>query len=113
MRIGFNTKSDEQRYLVLDHCHMCQLLNGGEFNNGLYKEVTMNTQNGYTIVEVMLILVIIFGIIGYVMNIVKFTRCDFESPYKCELIRGIGIIPPIGAVTGYVTIKDDKHESQD
>lgn len=45
---------------------------------------------------------------GYVMNIVKFVRLDFEQPVKAEILRGIGIFPPIGAVMGWVPIKDGK-----
>lgn len=46
---------------------------------------------------------------GWVNNIVKFTECDFESPYKCEVIRGIGIAPiaPMGVITGYMDLEND------
>ena len=43
---------------------------------------------------------------GWVVNCVKFARLDFEAPYKAEILRGIGIIPPIGAVMGWVPISD-------
>lgn len=45
---------------------------------------------------------------GWVMNIVKFVRLDFEQPIKAEVLRGLGIIPPIGAVMGWIPIKDGK-----
>jgi hypothetical protein len=45
---------------------------------------------------------------GYVMNVVKFVRLDFETPVKAEILRGIGIFPPVGAVMGYIPIKDGK-----
>lgn len=45
---------------------------------------------------------------GWVMNIVKFTQLDFEQPIKAEVLRGIGIFPPIGAVMGWIPIKDGK-----
>ena len=44
---------------------------------------------------------------GYIANLVKFVQCDFEDPYKAEVIRGIGVvIPPVGVVCGYLTIED-------
>lgn len=45
---------------------------------------------------------------GYVSNIIKLTRCDFEAPYKAEVIRTIGLLPPVGVIIGYVTIEDGK-----
>lgn len=35
----------------------------------------------------------------WVFNFVKLTRCDFESPWKCEVIHGIGLFPPAQVVT--------------
>ncbi len=50
---------------------------------------------------------------GYVLNIVALCKCDFEPSYKAEVIRTIGVImPPVGAVTGYVDIEDEASESQ-
>lgn len=44
---------------------------------------------------------------GYISNVVKFVNCDFSSPYKAELIRGVGVLfPPVGMVAGYVEIED-------
>jgi hypothetical protein len=43
---------------------------------------------------------------GYVMNIVKLTRTDFQSPHKAEAIRLVGLFPPVGIVTGWINIKD-------
>ncbi len=46
-------------------------------------------------------------VVGYVKNVAGFTRCDFETPYKAEIIRGTGILfPPVGMIAGYVDIKD-------
>jgi len=49
------------------------------------------------------------GFIGWGMNTYKLVvECDFASPYKCEGIRTIGtFVPVIGAVTGYIDIKDE------
>lgn len=49
----------------------------------------------------------VLPVIGYVTNIVKLCQCDFKTPYKAELVRGVGVVVPVvGMVTGYLTIKD-------
>lgn len=73
-------------------------------------------EKGFTAIEILSLawfllvaLVMMLGIVGWSMNIYKLTKCDFESPYKSEIIRGAGVaIPVIGAITGYVDIKDKK-----
>jgi len=46
-------------------------------------------------------------IIGWLMNIYKFSQYDFDTPLKAEVVRGIGIaVAPMGAVIGYMDIKD-------
>ena len=49
------------------------------------------------------------GFIGWGMNTYKLVvECDFASPYKCEGIRAVGtFVPVVGAVTGYIDIKDE------
>lgn len=45
--------------------------------------------------------------IGYIANIYRACKLDYESPYKAEAIRVIGIfIPPMGGVVGYIDIED-------
>lgn len=45
---------------------------------------------------------------GIGLNIYKLTQCDFQAPYKAEIIRGIGAFPfvPLGIVAGYLHIND-------
>jgi len=43
---------------------------------------------------------------GWISNVYQYTKLDFKSPYKAEAIRTIGLIPPIGAVIGYIKIND-------
>lgn len=73
----------------------------------------LKNEKGFSLLE--LVIVIIFfaalipGVIGYVMNIYKLTKCDFDAPYKAEIIRGAGIpFFPLGVIAGYCTIKDGK-----
>ena len=47
------------------------------------------------------------GAFGWGMNIYKMTQLDFASPYKAEVIRGVGLIPVFGAITGYMTIGEE------
>lgn len=45
---------------------------------------------------------------GYVNNVVLLVNCDFKAPYKAEALRIIGVlVPPIGAIEGFVTINDN------
>ena len=43
---------------------------------------------------------------GYVMNIYKFTQCDFKASYKCEVMHGIGMVTPLGPVFGYFDFRE-------
>ena len=50
----------------------------------------------------------IFGLflsIGWVINLTKLANCDFEPPYKAEIIHGIGVfVPPVGMVVGLLDL---------
>ena len=67
-------------------------------------------EKGFTLAEVMVtvffVSILFLGITGYVKNIIKLTKCDFESPYKAEVLRVIGVIPVVGAVTGMEHVSD-------
>jgi hypothetical protein len=65
----------------------------------------MNLQD--TLVVLLAILIICLPV-DYVVNIVKFFCCDFDAPYKAEVIRGICIFPlaPLGCVVGWIPISD-------
>lgn len=56
-------------------------------------------------------IVIVLGFVGWCMNVYKLTQLDFEEPYRAEAIRAVGLIPPIGAVTGYITIGEEHEEN--
>ena len=60
----------------------------------------MRKQKGFTAVELVIVLVAVFGIVAWFWNAAKIASCDFESNYKCEVIHGIGIIvPPLSVIT--------------
>ena len=49
---------------------------------------------------VFLLIVKIYFIVAFIVNISKLVNCDFEEPWKDEIIHGIGlVIPPAAAVT--------------
>lgn len=60
------------------------------------------------IMETLLRLILILAIIGCVKDVIHFVECNFKTPYKAEALYGIGImIPPVGAVIGYINIKNN------
>ena len=62
----------------------------------------MKYQKGF-VPLVSIIIVLVVGI-GWVKNVIKLSDCDFEAPYKAEIIHGVGLIPPVGMVTGWLNI---------
>lgn len=50
------------------------------------------------------IALLILPAVGWVKNIYKLTECDFEKPYKAEVIHTVGLIPIVGAVTGWIDV---------
>ena len=62
----------------------------------------MKKQKGYITIAILPFIFLLFMAIGWSMNIYKFTQCDFEAPYKAEVIHAIGIIPVVGMITGWM-----------
>ena len=54
-----------------------------------------------TILIIQVVFLLVMGT-GWVKNVVKLSECDFKAPYKAEVIHAVGIIPPIGMVTGWL-----------
>lgn len=53
---------------------------------------------------IQLIIVLVVGT-GWVKSIYKLSDCDFVSPYKAEVIYGIGVfVPPVGMITGWLDL---------
>jgi len=42
--------------------------------------------------------------IDWVKNLIALSNCDFESPYRCEIVHGVDIIPPVGVITGWIDV---------
>jgi len=41
---------------------------------------------------------------GWIQDIIKLSNCDFKAPYKAEVVYGIGLIPVVGMVTGWLDV---------
>ncbi len=70
----------------------------------------MKKKAGFTVVELLMVVamisILVAAFLPYVWNGVKLANCDFESPYKCEAIHGIGVVvPPSSIIT--VWFEDD------
>jgi hypothetical protein len=66
---------------------------------------TSKKMKGFTKLEIAIVLIFIWIAVSWVFNLIKLTHCDFEAPYKCEIIHGIGIIPPVALVTAHMNFK--------
>jgi hypothetical protein len=53
------------------------------------------------------------AVCGWCLNVYKLTQCDFEAPYKAEVIRGIGVpFGPVGIFAGYLDIEDGENHDE-
>lgn len=67
-------------------------------------------QRGYTLTELMVVLTtelmvvltIMIVVISWTVNAVRLVSCDFEAPYKAEVLHTIGLIPIIAPITVWV-----------
>lgn len=50
------------------------------------------------------LVVVIFIAVSWIVNINKLIDCDFEAPYKAEVIHSIGLVPIISVVTAWVDV---------
>jgi len=52
--------------------------------------------------QILSIVILIVVGTGWVKNVIKLTSCDFEAPFKCEITHAVGLIPPVGMITGWI-----------
>jgi hypothetical protein len=55
------------------------------------------------IIALSVLIIVVVGT-GLVKNLIKLTECDFEAPYKAEVIHTVGLIPPVGMITGWLDV---------
>lgn len=61
-------------------------------------------KNSWMIVLILLTI----SVYGWVLNIYKLVKLDFEPPYKAEVIRTIGIpVGIVGSVVGYINFDEE------
>ena len=52
----------------------------------------------------MAVILILAAAVGWVKNLIKLSECDFEEPYKAEVVHAVGLVPVVGMVTGYLDV---------
>lgn len=63
----------------------------------------MKHERGFTSVELFVVLVFLFGGVGWVWNIVKIAGSDFAQITGMLILRIVGVfLAPLGAVLGYI-----------
>ena len=62
----------------------------------------MLNQKGFTIIELIFALGVIFLTSGEIMCIYRFCKCDFEPSYKAEIIYAASFVTGVGGITGYI-----------
>lgn len=64
--------------------------------------------------QALLLVVVIFSVfsvmsVTWLLNLYQLSRCDFESPYDCEILHGIPVVlPPISVVSVFIKPDMDK-----
>jgi hypothetical protein len=47
----------------------------------------------------LMILVWLYGITAWIVNLVMLLNCNFAGPWRDEIVHGIGLIGPIAMIT--------------
>ena len=70
-------------------------------------------QNGFVAVVLVIVIIVLFLLVGWILNIVKLCDCDFQTPAKEEVVRIIGIfVAPVGGIIGWIDISDGQIENK-
>ena len=70
-------------------------------------------QNGFVAVVLVIVIIVLFLLVGWILNIVKLCDCDFQTPAKVEVVRIIGIfVAPVGGIIGWIDISDGQIENK-
>lgn len=63
-----------------------------------------NPSNAKALGGFMIIVYILLALVSWVINLSQLINCDFEAPYKCEVIHAVGVfIPPTQVITVFFT----------
>jgi hypothetical protein len=66
----------------------------------------MKKAKGYTSIHLLFIFLFLFICVSWIKNLLMLIDCDFEAPYKAEVVHTIGLIPPAAMVTAWIDIDD-------
>lgn len=61
------------------------------------------------IIVIIYVTILLAAVCGWGLNVYKLTQLDFEPSYKAEILRTVGLIPPVGAIMGWITLDEDSH----
>lgn len=68
--------------------------------------------SGFTLIELIYVMILLFFVLGVIpwgVNIYKLTQCDFQEPYKEEILRGIGIpVYPMGIIMAFKKVPESE-----
>ncbi len=60
----------------------------------------MKNRKGFTLIGLLGLVITILFMLSWLWNAYKVSECDFEAPYRCEVIHGVGlIVPPLSFAT--------------
>ena len=63
----------------------------------------MKKQNGFTVIELLVVVVVLLGIGGWIANIVKLVGSSFDPLTGLVVARVIGVlVAPLGSVLGFI-----------
>ena len=66
------------------------------------------TDKKFFVIGLIGVCVMVFAVGCWVTNLYKLGQCDFEAPYRCEFIHGVGLVGPLAIPT--VWFDDDSKE---
>lgn len=52
-------------------------------------------------------ILVVMAVVGWFMNVYKaIAECDYVAPYKCEVVRVVGIpFAPVGVIAGWLELE--------
>jgi hypothetical protein len=78
-----------------------------------HRESSLGTSLVGLLAAIIVAALIAVAVCGWCLNVYKLTQCDFEAPYKAEVIRGIGVpFGPVGIFAGYLDIEDGENHDE-
>ena len=66
----------------------------------------MKKQRGFTVVELLIVITMLYGAVSWGKNAYNLTQCDFDPIGKAEFVYTLGIFTPTFLVTAWVSFED-------